>query len=99
MPAFNQQLTSALRRILKQSALRVRKVTRQFLVLEDVVNVDLALEDSQSEEALSAAQQIYASQMKTAAETRYDLLVDGQCVLREVPLDELLPAIMEFANE
>ncbi|MEJ1329755.1 hypothetical protein QY895_01805 [Latilactobacillus sakei] len=82
MPAFNQQLTSALRRILKQSALQVRKVTRQFLVLEDVVNVDLALEDSQSEEALSAAQQIYASQMKTAAETRYDLLVDGQCVLR-----------------
>ncbi|MEJ1345279.1 hypothetical protein QY882_10710 [Latilactobacillus sakei] len=48
---------------------------------------------------MSAAQQIYASQMKTAAETRYDLLVDGQCVLREVPLDELLPAIMEFANE
>lgn len=99
MLAFNQQLTNALRRILKQSAWQVRKATRQFLVLEDVVNVDLALEDSQSEEALSAAQQIYASQMKTAAETRYDLLVDGQCVLQEVPLDELLPAIMEFANE
>lgn len=99
MLAFNQQLTNALRRILKQSAWQVRKATRQFLVLEDVVNVDLALEDSQSEEALSAAQQIYAAQMKTAAETRYDLLVDGQCVLQEVPLDELLPAIMEFANE
>lgn len=33
MLAFNQQLTNALRRILKQSALQVRKVTRQFLVL------------------------------------------------------------------